>query len=207
MPSYDKFWDRAARNYDAGSQDHDANYERRLEKLKSLLKPTDNVLDFACATGEIGLGVTPFVARVHGIDVSEGMIALANKKVAERGINNASFGQTDVFDPDIKGQSFSVILAFNIFHLLEDAPSVLARLHDILAPGGLLISSTPCLGNGNIFFRAMIRFGASMKLMPMVHSFKASEIERLVSEQKFEILESKPWDEKNTVRWILARKS
>jgi len=206
MPAYDKFWDRAARNYDTGSQDHDANYERRLEKLKSLIKQTDTVLDFACATGEIGLGVAPFVARVHGIDVSEGMIALANDKVSRRGASNVSFSQTDIFDPDIGDQSYSVILAFNIFHLLEDAPDVLSRMHDLLAPGGLLISSTPCLGSGNLIFRAMIRFGAFMKLLPSVRSFKAREIEQLISNHNFDILESAPWDNKNSVRWILARK-
>ena len=207
MPSYDKFWDRAARNYDAGSQDHDANYERRLEKLKSLLKPTDNVLDFACATGEIGLGIAPFVARVHGVDVSEKMIALANEKVVSREIENISFSQTDIFDPDLKDQTYSAILAFNIFHFLEDAPRVLKRLHELLAPGGLLITITPCLGNGNWLFRILIGIGVFTKLVPKVRSFSGSELELLVSSQDFEILESKPWDEKNSVRWILARKA
>jgi len=181
-------------------------YEKRIQKTKSLLKETDVVLDFACATGEISLGISSHVQQVLGIDLSEKMIALANKKVRERQIDNVSFSQIDIFDKSLANQSFSAIFAFNIFHLLDGAPEVLDRLHDLLARGGLLISETPCLGERNWVIRSLIKFAVKVGLAPMILNLTVADLESLVSSQNFKILETKMLDKKNSVQWILARK-
>jgi len=102
--------------------------------------------------------------------------------------------------------SFSAIMTFNIFHLLDDAPEVLDRLHDLLAPGGLLISETPCLGERNWIIKSMIKFAVKVGLAPMILNLTVADLESLVSSQNFKILETKMLDKKNSVQWILARK-
>ncbi len=200
------FWDKRSKKYDDAIQNHDAIYEKRIQKTKSLLKETDVVLDFACATGEIGLDVASHVQQVHGIDLSEKMIELANKKARERQIDNISFSRIDAFDQRLASHSFSAIMAFNIFHLLDDAPMVLDRLHDLLAPGGLLISETPCLGERNWIIRSLIKFAVTVGVAPMIRDLTVADLESLVSSRNFKILETEIWDEKNGVQWILARK-
>ncbi len=97
-------------------------------------------------------------------------------------------------------------MAFNIFHLLDDAPEVLDRLHDLLAPGGLLISETSCLVEQNWIIRSLIKFTVTVGLAPMILDLTVADLESLVSSRNFRILETKIWEEKNAVQWILARK-
>jgi 2-polyprenyl-3-methyl-5-hydroxy-6-metoxy-1,4-benzoquinol methylase len=124
------------------------------------------VLDFACASGEMSLDIAPHVQRVHGIDLSGKMIELANQKARDRQVDNINFDQIDAFDQRLVSNSFLAVVAFNILHLVDDAPKVLARLNDLLAARGLSISQTPCLGERSWFFRSLISFAKKLRLAP-----------------------------------------
>ena len=51
MPTVSEFWDGRAQNYDAQVGTYYAEaYEKTAACFKKYLKPTDTVLDFACAT-------------------------------------------------------------------------------------------------------------------------------------------------------------
>ena len=106
----------------------------------------------------------------------------------------------------LMSNSFSGIIAFSIFHLLDDAPKVLARLHDLLAAGGLLISQTLCLGERSWFFRSFVSLAQKLGIAPPILSLTVEELESLVSSSDFEIFETKIWDEKNALQWIVPRK-
>ena len=201
-----KFWDRRSKKYDDDIRKHDSLYRKTTDRTRSLLNHSDVVLDFACATGEMSLDLAPHVQRVHGIDLSGKMIDLANQKARNRQIDNIRFTQGDAFDQGLAGGTFSVIIAFSIFHLLDDVPSVLARLRDLLASGGLLISQTPCLGERNWFLRLLIGLAQKVGVAPPIRSLTFAELESLVSGSGFEIVEATIWDEKSAVQWIVARK-
>lgn len=200
-----KFWDRMSKSYDSDSSRTSANYDRKLSRIRSLVDETDEVLDFACATGDTGLGLAPFVARVHGIDIFTNMIAKARAKVLAHNVLNVDFTQGNIFSDSLARHSFSAILAFNIFHLLNDTPAVLERLHELLVPGGLLISNTPCLSEDSWAVRSLVGLAVSTKLAPTVHNLRAIELEALISGQGFKILESESWNENSDAQWILAR--
>ncbi len=199
-------WDQRARKYDDGIKNHDAVYDKTIESTKALLSRSDIVLDFACASGEISLDIAPYVQQIHGIDTSAKMIELAKNKSLDRQVDNASFDQIGVFDSSLASYSFSAIIAFSIFHLIDDAQKVLAQLNDLMAPGGLLITQTPCLGERGWFFRSLIGLAQKMGVAPYIRSMTITELESLVSGSAFEILETKIWDEKNAIQWIVARK-
>ena len=201
------FWDKRSRKYDDDVKKHDCVYRKSIASTKSLLTSSDVVLDFACASGEISLDVARHVQRVDGIDVSGEMIELANQKARDRQSDNVDFNQGDAFDETLESGSFSAIIAFNIFHLVDDATRVLARLNDLLAAGGLLISQTPCLGERSWAVRSLIDLAQRLGLAPTIRSFAIPELESLVSSGNFEIFESELWDEKNAVQWIVARKT
>lgn len=200
------FWDKRSKDYDDNIKKHNSLYEKTIDGTKSLLTDSNVVLDFACASGEMSLDIAPCVQRVHGIDLSVKMIELANQKARDRQVDNINFDQIDAFDQRLVSNSFSVVIAFNIFHLLDDAPKVLTRLNDLLAAGGLLISQTPCLGERGWLFRSLISLAQKLGLAPTILSFTITELESLVSSSNFEIFETKIWDEKTVVQWIVARK-
>ncbi len=158
MPQQSNFWNKQATRYDAAISDHDAQYATRLNQLKQLIKPTDDVLDFGCASGEIALDLAPYVKSIEGIDPASAMIELAYDKAAKRDIRNASFLTADIFDPRLEPESFDAILAFNVMHLVKDHHEVIHRAKTLLKPGGMLFVETPCLvsspgGNANSFWR------------------------------------------------------
>ena len=200
------FWDQRSKKYDDDIKKHDSIYVKTIERTRSLLTDSDVVLDFACASGEMSLDIAPYVQQVHGIDLAGKMIELANQKARDRQVDNITFDQTDVFDQSLVADSFSAIIAFNIFHLVDDASKVLAQLNDLLAAGGLLISQTPCLSERGWFFRFLVSLAKKSGKAPPVLSFTITELEALVSNSNFEISETKIWDEKNAVHWIVARK-
>jgi 2-polyprenyl-3-methyl-5-hydroxy-6-metoxy-1,4-benzoquinol methylase len=200
------FWDRKAKTYDGYIQNHDSLYNKTIDSTKSLLTKSDVVLDFACASGEISLDIAPHVQYVHGIDLSKNMVILANQKTIDRQADNINFEQIDIFDQKLVKNSFSAILALDIFHLLDDAPTVLARLHDLLSVGGLLISQTPCLSERGWFFRSLVRLFQNFGLAPMFRNFTVTELETLVSGCNFEIVETKLWDTKWMTQRIVAKK-
>jgi len=200
------FWDKRSKSYEEDIKKHDSLYIKTIDSTVSLLTESDVVLDFACASGEYSLDIAPHVQRLQGIDLSLKMIELANQKARDRQVANVSFGQIVAFDQSLESDSFSAVIAFNIIHLLEDAPRVLARLNDLLAAKGLLISKTPCLGERNWFVRSMINLIQKLGFVPPVRNLTIAELESLVSNGNFEILESKMWDQENGVQWLVARK-
>jgi len=199
-------WDTRSRKYDAAIREHDALYEKTFWSTKALLGDSDVVLDYGCATGEFSLDIASHVQRIQGIDTSAKMIELAKKKALGRQVRNVEFDQINSFDQRLMSNSFSAILAFSIFHLLDDPSKALVRLSNLLEPGGLLISQTPCLGERSLTFRCIVSLAQAVGIAPMIQSFRIAALESLVSGCGFEILETKIWDKRNAIQWIVARK-
>ncbi len=200
------FWDGRATKYDEDIRTHDSLYIGTITRTTSLLTNSDVVLDLGCGSGEIGLDIARHVQRVHGIDVSTKMIELATQKAHDRSVSNVEFSQADAFDQRLAGRSFSAVTAFNVFHLVDDIHGVLARLCDVLEPGGLLVSQTPCLGERNWLVRTVLLVAQWAGFAPPIRSMTFAELESLVSSNGFEILESEVWDEKSAVQRVVARK-
>ena len=201
-----EFWDKRARKYNDKIEKHDAVYTRTVEGTKSLLCASDVVLDLGCASGEFSLDVAPCVQRVHGIDTSTNMIAVATEKATARSAGNVAFVSTDLFDRSLDAHGYTRVLAFSVLHLVEDLPAVLWRINRLLPAGGLLISKTPCFGERSLPFRLFIGIAQRVKFVPPVLSLTVPELEAAIAEADFDIAESKEWDPKKALHWIVARK-
>jgi len=200
------FWDRFSARYERKIRRHDDLYTRTFDAARSLLSDSAVVLDFACASGEMSLDLAPHVARIHGVDISPKMIELANAKLRSRQMANASFDRINTPDEALNSHSYSAVLAFNVLHLVADATATLAGLHDLLTPGGLLISETPCLAERGRPVRALVFLLQKLGIAPPLRSFEAHELESLVSSSGFEILETRVWEAESGIQWIVARK-
>ncbi len=201
-----EFWDRRARKYSDEIEKHDAAYMKTLQGATSLLSVSDVVLDLGCASGEFALDLAPCVQRVHGIDTSTGMIALAMERAALRAASNVSFTSTDVLDRSLDAHGYTRVLAFSVLHLVQDLPAVLGRIHGLLRAGGLLISETPCFGERGLLLRWFVGSAQKAKLLPPIRCLSVPQLEAAVSAAGFEIVESREWDRKNAVQWVVARK-
>jgi tRNA/tmRNA/rRNA uracil-C5-methylase (TrmA/RlmC/RlmD family) len=60
------------------------------------LQKEDELLDVACGTGEFSIFCAGRIRGVHSIDISEGMIELAQKQARASGLTNLTFKCHDV---------------------------------------------------------------------------------------------------------------
>ncbi len=142
----EKFWDKMANNYDQEEKKDEPTYMKIIEKTKKYLRISDIVLDYGCGTGLISNEIADNVKVIYAIDTSSKMVEIAKRNASERKIENIDYAHSTIFDERYKRGSFDVILAFYILHLLEDTHKVMQRINELLKPGGLIISATPCMG-------------------------------------------------------------
>ena len=184
-----RFWDKSSRGY-ARSRIADPNgYERTLERARAHLQPGDSVLELGCGTGTTALRLADGVRSYLATDISRGMIAIAEEKLAVDSIPALSFCTATAEELVHEESRFDAVLGFNYLHLVRDVPGTLRSIHVLLKPGGLFISKTPCLGDMNPLIRllalpAMRAIGKA----PHVSSLGASALERLIIDAGFDVL-------------------
>jgi len=102
----------------------------------SRLKPGATVLDVACGPGTLGLRVARTAAKVHGIDFSESMLAIFQKKIGQSGLHNIELHCSDAQALPYANATFDA--AFSLFGLMffPDRKKGFAEIHRTLKPGG-----------------------------------------------------------------------
>lgn len=185
-----RFWNRIAARYAKKPVPDQQVYETKLAKTDSQLKAADNVLEIGCGTGTTAIHHAPKVSRFRATDISEGMIEIAKAKACDAGVSNIDFEVTSIDALNADAQTYDVILAHSILHLLPNVDLVLRQLHAILRPGGRLISSTSCIRDFMPLFRYIVPLGRKLGIMPYVNVFGAEDLQRWLSDTGFVIKES-----------------
>ncbi len=199
------FWDWIAKWYDKRAR-KDEDLARAIERTSTYLNAEDTVLDYACGTGVVAYKIAADVKEVHGIDASAGMIDLAMEKASQREAENVRFAQQTIFDEGLARESYDVILAFNIMHLLEDARAALKRAYALLKPGGLMVSETPCLGEAGVVLRTLLPLIGKMLGISYLKIYRISELHDLVRDGGFQILESEAPEGRIRTCFVVGRK-
>ena len=176
MPDPSKFWDRFANRYARTPVADEASYQRKLEITREYLRPDMAVLEFGCGTGSTAIAHAPYVKHIEAIDISAKMIAIAEGKARAAGVANVSFRQGSIDDFDAPEESHDAIFGLSILHLLEDRDAVIAKVHRMLRPGGVFVSSTACLGETMRWFRVIAPVGRALGLLPLVRFFTKGEL-------------------------------
>ena len=201
----EKFWDRTANSYDKEEKKDKQTYLSIIEKTRKYLKVSDVVLDYGCGTGLISNEIAGNVKMVHAIDISSKMIEIAKNKAIGRKIQNIDYAYSTLFDDRYKKSSFNVILAFYVLHLLDDSQMVIQRMNELLKPGGLIISVTPCMGEKPIL-NSIFSIFSKLGIIPKIISFKFSDLEHLLTNENLEIIETECLHKKSEQYFIVAKK-
>lgn len=200
----EKFWDRIAKYFDLVEKKDEPINIKIIEKTKNLLNSTYTVLDFGCGSGTAAIAIANSVKEINGIDISSQMIELAKGKAKEHKVRNIDFVHATIFDEKLQTGSFDVILCFYLLHLLEDTPRVMLRINDLLKPGGLFISATPCISG--TYFSSLLSPLSKIGLIPFVSSFKQSELINLITGASFSIVEVECLHKSGNQNFIVAKK-
>ncbi|MGP6086799.1 class I SAM-dependent methyltransferase [Antarctobacter jejuensis] len=196
------FWDNIAEKYSKQPIGNMDAYEATLERVRHWLRPEMEVLEIGCGTGTTALKLSGSARAILGTDLSGEMVRIANEKAAE--VPHVRF-ETASAEQAGAGQRFDVVMAFNLLHLVEDPAAVSAHVRGLLAPGGLFISKTPCLG-GKPWFRPLIWALQLVGKAPKpVQYLRPAQVEATLRAAGFEIVETGGYPKKLPSHFVVAR--
>ena len=135
------FWDRIAGVYDLFGNMYNGKVNREMCRMVSEeIKISDVVLECACGTGMISKAIAPVCKSLTATDFSEGMLKRARKKCSK--FPNITFQMADIMSLNYADESFDVVIAANVIHLLDQPYKALAELDRVCKTGGRLIIPT-----------------------------------------------------------------
>jgi 2-polyprenyl-3-methyl-5-hydroxy-6-metoxy-1,4-benzoquinol methylase len=207
MGKSEKFWDRQAKDFADHEQHAKLSENKDFITTLKYLNIDDTVLDYGCATGIISNAIAEKVKEIHAIDISPKMIEMAKAKAAERHINNVHYAQATIFDERYQKESFDVILAFRILHMLEDIQGVTSRINELLKPGGIFISVSACMGDKKALLSILVSLASKMRIIPVhINLFKLPELQGIITDGGFKIIEYEKMNDKEPHYCIVAEK-
>ena len=200
-----KFWDKIAERYSKRPVADETSYQKKLQATREYFQPDMEVLEFGCGTGSTAITHAPYVKHIQAIDISTKMIEIAQRKADAENIQNITFKQSTIEEFSGPDQTFDVVLGLSILHLLENKEKAIAKVHQMLKPGGIFVSSTTCLGDTMKFFKIIAPIGKFLGLMPLVQVFTVKELENSFTDASFEI--DYQWQpDKGKATFIVAKK-
>lgn len=207
-----EFWDKEAPTYAASAIADMAGFETSLKRTRELLPPGGRFLELGCGTGTVALRLADKAETYLGTDISAQMISIANEKLAasqDGGLKSRlSFRQATAGTLAAETAGYDAVLGFNYLHLAGGLPEVLVSIRQLLVPGGIFISKTPCIGDMNPLIGFVIPLMRMAGKAPAsVASFTSVELEDAIREAGFEILlTERHGSKKKDVRpYIVAR--
>lgn len=125
---------------------------RRIEECATLIRwldaaPGERILDVGCGDGSNAAAIAKVGASVVGIDVNSERLALAT---ARKRSSLLAFHRMDAADLEFEDESFDKVVSFCVIEHFPSDERVLAELHRVLRPGGVLALSADSLSNPEI---------------------------------------------------------
>src|SRR5262249_19107870 len=130
--------------YDVQSGFYDATFgrlvRRRIAKAVQHMNisTTDLVLDLGIGTGA-SLNYYPSHARIVGIDLSEGMLKLCRKKIAERGLSRATVFQGDAMHLPFEDDTFDQVFISHVISVVSNPAQLLREAQRVSKPGARIV--------------------------------------------------------------------
>ena len=136
------FWDRFAGLYDIGQSINGKVRRSMIKQAAELIPDGARVLDTAAGTGVLTMAAAPKAAEVVCTDLSLPMLDQARAKAKKCGFTNISFEARNIFELIDKDETYDIVMAGNVLHLLTDPQAAVRELARVTKRGGLLILPT-----------------------------------------------------------------
>lgn len=133
-------WDRISDIY---LREIDQRFAPVVENViaRAGLEPGHRVLDLGTGTGAVAERAAPVVGQVVGVDVSAEMLALAQQRIAARGLTNVAFREGRAEELPADDGSFDAVLASLSLMYVIDRVAAAREIARVLRPGGRLVGA------------------------------------------------------------------
>ena len=157
-------------------------YQSTGESVAKYIKNSDRVLECACGTGAISIFIAPVCKELIVSDYSVGMLKQAKKKL--KNYDNIDYRRVDITDIEAEDNSFDVVVAGNVIHLLPDLQRAMNELTRVCKDGGRLVIPTYINGDegtNKLAVKFLEKLGANFK-----RQFDSESYEKFFSEMGYE---------------------
>ena len=177
------FWDKVSGVYDLFENIYNKSvYQSTGESVAKYIKNTDRVLECACGTGAISIFIAPVCKELLATDYSVGMLKQAKKKL--KNYDNIEYKMVDITDIEAEDNTFDIVVAGNVIHLLPDPQRAMKELTRVCKDGGRLVIPTYINGDegtNKLAVKFLEKLGASFKCQ-----FDAESYERFFEDMGYE---------------------
>ena len=177
------FWDKVSGVYDLFENIYNKSvYQSTGESVAKYIKNSDRVLECACGTGAISIFIAPVCKELIVSDYSVGMLKQAKKKL--KNYDNIDYRRVDITDIEAEDNSFDVVVAGNVIHLLPDPQRAMNELTRVCKDGGRLVIPTYINGDegtNKLAVKFLEKLGASFKCQ-----FDAESYEKFFEDMGYE---------------------
>lgn len=182
------FWDRNAAHYDrVATGPFGRPLSRVLELTASGVSGADTVLEVAAGTGLMTAAIAPRVRRVIATDYADNMLAILRERMTAAGISNVESVHRDIYALGYPADSFDVVVAGNVLHLVPDLERALDALCHVLRPGGKLIAPTFVHGETR-FSRLVSRLLVTVLGQPVRRRFTTASLRQALEQRGLRVV-------------------
>ncbi|MDD3415005.1 MAG: class I SAM-dependent methyltransferase, partial [Lachnospiraceae bacterium] len=161
----------------------DANaYEQMYRLIRPAVKGKI-VLELATGTGLLAKNIVHEAKMIEATDSSPEMIAQAKRSKCSSKLH---FSVQNIFSLPYADESFSVIIAANVLHVIPEPEKALAEIYRVLTSDGLLIAPTFTHGDSKFCARIKVKI---MRLLgfPLNHRWSAESYSAFLKANGFRV--------------------
>lgn len=200
-----RFWNFFSTKYDRFINiTLNATYQQLYQLLKTDVAGTGKILEVATGTGLLAFEICNNVKSINAIDISPEMIKVASEKQKQRNISNITFEVGDSCYLAFEDETFDVVIASNVLHLLFEPEKSIAEIRRVLKPDGIAILPTFCHAD-NIQSRIISGF-MSLFSFRARNKWTTKSFESFVRNNDFKIVKSEIIDGKIPLMYLLTAK-
>ena len=138
-------FNRYAHRYDDWYDDKKGAFVEEVESRLALdmlqVQPGMRVLDVGCGTGKFSLRLAQAGCQVTGVDVSEEMLDIARKKIADLDVD-IRFLFMDAEDLEYGDDHFDAVVSMAALEFIPDTEAALEEMFRVTRPGGEILVGT-----------------------------------------------------------------
>lgn len=141
------FWDKIADIYDIAEMLNGKVYRKLVSTTEELVPQGAVVLDVAAGTGELSFAAAKKAKKVTCTDLSMNMLQVAKRKAKRKNIKNMDFDVRNIFELKDADETYDVVMAGNVLHLLDEPEKAVRELWRVTRKGGKLFLPTFMIEN------------------------------------------------------------
>jgi len=195
------YWSRHARRYDRMVGLLNRHISDMVYAVGNAVGDGQDVLEVAAGTGLVTEGVAPRAKRYVATDANVEMLDQLQHRL--KGNLHLEVQPADALSLDFDDSSFDAVVIANLLHLLDDPARALREARRVLRPGGKLIVPTFAHGQGVLGHVVSRVLGLSG--FPVVTRFRDQQLDTLVSESGFEVVDARWFTGILPIRFVAAR--